>query len=149
MSLDVYLHDAARRGEGIRSGIFIREDGQTREISREEWDRVNPGREPVTAVIEDNGDVYWNNITHNLGRMAGQAGLYDALWRPDEHGMQKAGQLIAPLETGLRQLKADPEKFRTFSPTNGWGSYEGLVAFTESYLDACRTYPDAEVRVSR
>lgn len=149
MSLDVYLHEPALRGESIGSGIFIREGGQTKEISREEWDRLNPGREPVRAVIEDNGDVYWNNITHNLGRMAREAGLYDALWRPGEHGMQKASQLIAPLDVGLKRLKAAPETFRAFNPENGWGSYEGLVAFAESYLDACRSYPDADVKVSR
>ena len=29
------------------SGIFIRRNGATVEISQEEWDRLNPGREPV------------------------------------------------------------------------------------------------------
>ena len=30
------------------SGIFVREYGTNREISRAEWDRRNPGRTPVT-----------------------------------------------------------------------------------------------------
>lgn len=32
------------------SGIFVRENGATREITREEWDRRNPGREPVVVA---------------------------------------------------------------------------------------------------
>ncbi len=28
--------------------------------------------------------LYWRNITHNLGRMAVEAGIYEALWRPEE-----------------------------------------------------------------
>lgn len=33
--------------EDVGSGIFVRENGACIEISREEWDRRNPGREPV------------------------------------------------------------------------------------------------------
>lgn len=29
-------------------------------------------------------EVYWANITHNLGKMAREAGIYTALWRPGE-----------------------------------------------------------------
>lgn len=32
-------------------------------------------------------DVFWANITHNLGRMADEAGIYKHLWRPEEIGM--------------------------------------------------------------
>lgn len=30
------------------------------------------------------------NITHNLGRMAKEAGIYQHLWRPEEIGVTKA-----------------------------------------------------------
>jgi len=35
--------------ESCGSGIFVRRNGATVEISREEWDRLNPNREPVVA----------------------------------------------------------------------------------------------------
>jgi hypothetical protein len=89
------------------------------------------------------------NITHNLSVMAGEAGIYEALWRPDEIGITKAEQLIRPLEEGLANLKSDPEKFKQFNAENGWGKYENLVAFVEKYLIAAKEYPDADVRVSR
>ena len=48
---------------------------------------------------------YDANITHNLGEMAGAAGIYHHLWRPEEIGVIKAWQLVAPLDAGLALLK--------------------------------------------
>lgn len=93
--------------------------------------------------------VFEANVTHNLNNMAEAAGIYMHLWRPDEIGFTKAEQLIEPLKNGLVLLKSDPVKFKAFSPSNGWGSYEGLVKFVEEYLNACIANPDADVRVSR
>ena len=94
-------------------------------------------------------EVYSRNITHNLGKMAAEAGIYEALWRPEEISVATAEQLVPLLETGLETLRADPERFKKFNPENGWGDYEGLVNFVEAYLQACKENPDAEVNVSR
>lgn len=94
-------------------------------------------------------EEYWNNITHNLNTMAGEAGLYECLWRPDEHGYTTARQLIRPLIDGLDLLLKDPDKYKAFNPANGWGNYETLVSFVAHYLAACVEWPDAEIRVSR
>lgn len=93
--------------------------------------------------------VFDYNITHNLGAMAGEAGIYKHLWRPEELGITKAAQLIDPLAAGLALLQSDPERFRKLNPSNGWGSYEGLVFFVASYLEACREYPDGDVSACR
>lgn len=94
-------------------------------------------------------DIYSANITHNLNTMAGEAGIYQHLWRPDEIGITTAAELVAPLSDGLARLRAEPERFRQFNPKNGWGSYDGLCAFVEAYVAACREDPDATVSVSR
>jgi hypothetical protein len=146
MSLDVYLEDGEPMPKG--SGIFIRENGSTREISRAEWDEKFPGREPVVADVEC-GHFYNGNITHNLGEMAKAAGIYRHLWRPDEIGVSRAEELIEPLAGGLARLQAEPETFRIHNPPNGWGSYEGFVQFVADYLDACKANPTATVRVWR
>lgn len=49
-------------------------------------------------------EVFGSNITHNLGEMAEEAGIYKHLWRPEEIGITKADQLIAPLREGLARL---------------------------------------------
>lgn len=94
-------------------------------------------------------EVYSRNITHNLNKMAAEAGIYEALWRPEEIGINRADQLIEPLTVGLAKLKADPEFFQKFNSPNGWGMYEHFVPFVEDYLQACKENPDAEVNVSR
>lgn len=93
--------------------------------------------------------AYDANITHNLGKMAAAAGIYEALWRPDEIGITKAAQLIEPLRAGLGLLKADRQKFEAFNASNGWGLYEHFVPFVEKYLAACEEHPETTVRVSR
>lgn len=93
--------------------------------------------------------VYSDNITHNLNRMAREAGIYMHLWRPDEIGITKASELIEPLRAGLALLRAEPERFKRFNPPNGWGDYEGLVGFVANYLSSCEENPDADVEASR
>lgn len=147
MSLDVYLKSGDAGPE--RWTIFIREGGQTVEISLDEWNRRHPGVQPVLAKVGGNSCVYDANITHNLNTMAGVAGIYMPLWRPEEIGIDTAEQLIEPLEKGLAELRADPDKYKVYNPDNGWGNYDLLVRFVENYLDACKTHPKAKVDVSR
>lgn len=151
MSLDVYLTKPGTHGDSfVVPRIFIREAGQTREISREEWDQKFPGAEPVTVENENATDeVYSANITHNLNAMADAAGIYKCLWRPEEIGITKASQLIEPLEAGLKLLESDPERFKFYNPSNGWGSYDGFVPWIQRYISACKDHPDADVSVSR
>lgn len=93
--------------------------------------------------------VYEANITHNLGKMASEAGIYYAVWRPDEVGIKVAGQLIPLLEMALKQMKTDPIRFKKFDSPNGWGLYEHFVPWIENLLTACQRYPHASIRVSR
>lgn len=89
------------------------------------------------------------NITHNLAPMAREAGLYEAMWRPDEIPIAKAGDLIPRLEAGLATLRGDPARFMKLNPSNGWGRYENLVEVAEALLAACRQYPNGVIEVSR
>ncbi|MGE4074921.1 MAG: hypothetical protein AB7F22_05180 [Reyranella sp.] len=93
--------------------------------------------------------IYSSNITHNLNKMADEAGIYKHLWRPDELGIKKAGELVEPLKAGLALLLAEPDRFKALNPPNGWGDYEGLCKFVNDYLHACMENADADVSVSR
>lgn len=149
MSLNVYLIIDKGPAGKERSGIFVRWNGQTVEITRAEWDEKFPGREPVTAKADhEDGEIYSANITHNLGKMASEAEIYYYLWRPDEIGIKYANELIEPLSGGLTLLKSDRNRFERLNPSNGWGDYDGLVRFVSNYLDACKEYPSAKVHTS-
>ncbi len=144
------LHGEPRTNEQS-SGIFIRVGGEQFEITRAEWDRRNPGREPVVFRSDDTETtVVWHrNITHNLGKMADAAGLYEPLWRPDEIGATHARMLVERLESGLQTLTSDRDKFAALNPENGWGNYDQLVEFALSFLEACRSNPDCTIYACR
>jgi len=94
-------------------------------------------------------DVFSANITHNLNRMAEEAGIYKHLWRPNEIGVIHAFQLIKPLKTGIALMKSDPERFKKLESPNGWGTYNDFIPWLEKYLKACEDNPDAEIEISR
>ena len=100
-------------------------------------------------------EVYEGNITHNLGKMAGEVKLsnritlYDVLWRPEEHDLYYARDIAEMLDEAFNILLADPDRFKTYNPENGWGDYDALVSFVYNYRNACWDNPEAEIGVSR
>lgn len=94
-------------------------------------------------------ELYHSNITHNLNKMAKEAGIYFQLWRPDEIGITTAKELIEPLKEGLKKLKRAPAKYKKYNSSNGWGMYENFVPFVEKYLEQCEKFPSATVKASR
>ncbi|KAA6342228.1 hypothetical protein EZS27_010026 [termite gut metagenome] len=85
------------------------------------------------------------NITHNLNEMAKAVGLYEVLWHPEEIGITVASQMISPLENSIKELEANPDKYKVYNPSNGWDNYEDFVRFCKSVLQKCREYPDAAI----
>lgn len=150
MSLDIYLYAKDEFEAPVTSGIFVRENGKTVELTEDEWRRRNPHREPVQLKERPavTTQLYHDNITHNLNSMAMKAGLYDALWHPGDNKLKFAKDLIPILADGLERLVDSPGYFHQFNPENKWGNYEGLVTFVASYLNACRKWPDARIEVS-
>lgn len=93
-------------------------------------------------------DVFDANITHNLGRMAEEAGIYRLLWWAEEDGIKQAGQLIEPLAKAIADMKADRPRFEALNSPNGWGKYEHFLPWLERLHEACVASPEARVRVS-
>ena len=151
MSLDVYLViKGVQNLPTDESVILINENGQIRQITRDEWDERFPDRDPVTVWLRtDDDEVYNSGITSFLDTMAAAAGLYEYLWTPDEIGIITAQQLIEPLQKGLKVLLDNPIKFSRYNPDNGRGTYESLVKFVRDYLEACKEYPNAQVNACR
>lgn len=103
--------------------------------------------DPTSTYCTDS--LFWGNVTHNMGIMADKAGIYKALWRPEEIGAKYAKDIIGVVEKGLYDLNTRPEYFKQFNPYNGWGNYEGFIEFVEKYLLALKEYPDAVISISR
>ena len=92
--------------------------------------------------------AYDANITHNLGKMAKEAGIYEACWHPDRINVTHAYQLIPLLSAGIELMKSDPVRFKAFDADNGWGTYVQFLPWLEKYLAACKEYPSAKVTTS-
>lgn len=115
----------------------------------------------VTLTAVRPMEVYSGNITHNLNKMAMEVWvgdrfsepvtLYSVLWRPDELAIPitKASELADYLDMGFNELLADPEKYKQFEASNGWGTYDGLLNFVYMYRNACWNNPDATISISR
>ena len=103
----------------------------------------------VYLTDEAGNEVYSRNITHNLSKMAIEAGIYECLWRPDEHGITHARQIIEPLAAGVTLLATQKRRFEKFNSANGWGLWEHFLPFCADYLQACKDHPDTRVRACR
>jgi len=92
-------------------------------------------------------ELFSYNITHNLNTMAEEAGIYKCLWNPDDLYENPTAEMLIPLlEEGLTNLKSNPEHFKKFDASNGWGTYKDFVPFVERVLSACKEHPKASVR---
>ncbi|MAG50018.1 hypothetical protein CL621_00050 [archaeon] len=99
-------------------------------------------------VIEDEY-VYEANITHNLGAMAREAGIYHHLWRPEELNITLAKDLIEPIREGLADMRERSDHYKKYNSENGWGLYKHFVPWIQNYLDACIENPNSIIEVSR
>ena len=63
-AISKWFHDVPAK-ESCGSGIFVRRNGATVEISEEEWDRENPDREPVRVLPERRLCAYCHQGRHS------------------------------------------------------------------------------------
>ena len=145
MSLDVYL---IKPPEQRHTKILIRENGIRRELTYTEFLEKFPDT-PLDNGWDDDEEYYSGNITHNLTKMAAAAGIYGAVWRPEENDITTAKQLIPILTEGLTRLKSDPDRYKIFDDPHHWGTYDQFVLFLTDYLNACLEHPEAVIEVSR
>jgi hypothetical protein len=109
----------------------------------------------IDLLVQQPSSIYADNITHNLAKMASNVHvapaltLYQILWRPEEHGLVWASDIAEHLDTAWNILLSEPEYFKQFNPSNGWGSYDSLLNFTYNYRNACWKHPHAEIQASR
>lgn len=109
----------------------------------------------VTLYDNNSVELYTDNITHNLNKMATAVSLefYQCLWRPEELFSDveyiQAFLLTDHVKKGFDILTEDPILYRNYNPLNGWGKYENLVDFSLSYYRALLQYPNSRVSISR
>lgn len=138
------------------TGVYARINGQTRELTRAEVLRMFPGIEPwqITEEEIETNEFWHGNITHNLAEMAEDClsfeegyqrySLYNLLWRDTQAPFtgNYLNVYIAHLAYCLYVLRNNPDYFKQYNPSNGWGTYEQLVEFVHSFIHALIDMPE-------
>jgi hypothetical protein len=123
MSLDIYLCKKNK----------VQESSNTEDKSTFNYDEI----------------LYEANITHNLGKMAKEAGFYQALWRPEEIGITKAKELEPYIRKGVQEMVEKPDYYEQFNSPNGWGTYDNFLPWLVKLNRALKKYPEAFIEASR
>ena len=96
------------------------------------------------------GELVWSaNMTHNLNKIAIEAGVYECIWRPEEIGVKYARDNISNLRFALGIFYSKYDELKKLNPENGWGNIDGLIEVTQGFFDACNEYPDAIIECDR
>lgn len=156
MSLDLYI--VSKTPVLHRdTGVYIRENGETRELeTKEEVLKHFPDTNPdnIKEISYTDDEYFHVNITHNLTEMAekcytamdnsSNTNLYDLMWHPEDNLAITVPTMeyIEALMSCYKILLNNPDTFKEYNPSNGWGSYEQLLKSTKKYINALISISD-------
>ncbi len=138
MGLDLTFYKRGVDFKKIREQISGLED---------ERRKINEKIEQLQEADSD-AELAWLGITHNLNNMARAVGLYEILWPPKYADTVTVAQMTPILKKGIKELEADPEKYRAFDAPNGYGKYDDFIRFCRDLLCHCERHPDAVIERS-
>lgn len=96
-------------------------------------------------ILDTQGqEVFETNITSNLMSMANEASVIDITWGACEN-VKTAQDMINPLSKGISIMEQDPDRFKAFDSSNGWGTYNDFLPWLKELLNAAIEYPTATV----
>ena len=99
-------------------------------------------------------------ITHNLNTIVSELGLilglpyYEVIWIPDglfglKNGEVPAEFVLKLLPDLIKNLLNFEDRLVDYLPSNGWGTFEGLIDFLCRYLSECYKHKDAYIYCCR
>lgn len=99
-------------------------------------------------------------ITHNLNTVVSELGLlvdlpyYEVIWRPDELFGLKNGEVpvtfvLKVLPDLIKNSLKFEDRLTEYLPSNGYGTFEGLICFLCDYLKECYRNKDSFVYCCR
>jgi hypothetical protein len=93
-------------------------------------------------------DQQERNYTSNVAPMWHEA-LGESLGDLIERCGKRNADLIEPLARAVAAMEADAPKYQAMNPSNGWGHYDGALAYLRWMLTMCRDVPEGKVEVWR
>lgn len=102
------------------------------------WLEIDTGTGEPQTVVE------LGDYTSNVGPMWCEA-LGGKLLR--EYKSAPCSEAVGPLAEAVKRMEADPDKYREMEPGNGWGDYEGALAYLRRLAEACATHPKCTIAI--
>jgi hypothetical protein len=103
-----------------------------------------PGPRHLNTYPDDTDRNYTSNVSQMWAKALGDD-LGDLINRLGERN----GALTPILRAGVEAMEADPGAYQTMEPENGWGTYEGALAYLRWMLAMCDAVPEGWVEVWR
>lgn len=99
-------------------------------------------------------------ITHNLNSVVSELGLlvclphYEVIWIPDELFGLKNGEVpvvfvLKVLPDLIKDLLEFEDRLTDYLPSNGYGTFDGLITFLCDYLKECYKHKEAYIYCCR
>lgn len=100
------------------------------------------------------------NITRNLNKVVDEYSklaskeYYELIWRPDEllgvdNGKVPVSFVLRRLPVLINDLIENETELTKYLPSNGWGTFEGLICLLCNYLKECYRNKDSFVYCCR
>ena len=147
MSLDLFIKSKTPIKK-TGTGVYIRENGRTRELKTKEEVLCYFGNsDGVDVNVYETDEIWHENMTHNLGNIASkikgkERNLYTLLWRPTENKVTKdwvteilrCYTYMMEHEDELRPLEEENRIHESNGNSYIWGTYNLLKEFMESLV---------------
>jgi hypothetical protein len=91
----------------------------------------------INTGIEDYPVADCGNYTYNISGMHEKAMGY----RLSQLNGKSVKDIIPILREGIKQMQDNPEVYKAMNPENGWGNYEGALAYLQTILDNAVKHP--------
>ena len=94
-----------------------------------------------------------NSVVDELGKLVGKP-YYEVIWRPDElfglkNGEVPVGLVLKVLPHLIKNLLKFEDHLTEYLPSNGYGTFEGLIRFLCDYLKECYTHQESYIYCCR
>lgn len=105
--------------------------------------RIFKGAEMSVDIwfVQDDMEVWESNITSNILPQAKEAGVAEVIFNPQGRPLD----FVEPLSKGISIIESDPSRFQALVPENKWGKTSDFLRFLKDFLEACKSFPNAEV----
>lgn len=99
------------------------------------------GPESVAVMVAELGNCT-SNVAPMWRRALEEAG--ESIRLSDTEG-RVAAEVLPLLNRAIAHMADNPDVYRPMNPANGWGDYEGALAYLRNVAELCEQHPKAQL----